>query len=303
MISIQSFRRLIFALTVWICSLAAIANGQDDKAKTELGLRQRLLQLKMVEIEEKFRAVANRLQTDQPEQAELLTKAYQQSKEGLITSKMAQATALLNENRIDEARKIHEEVRDELDKLVRLLTRRKAPTVSKQKEISQLEKFKSEIEEQLREQQEQTSEAHKVSNKEQTVQKLKKKIKDLDELSEKQKKLMQATKTNKKPSLRELDANADRQFEIRKQTERLKNELKELGGNSPSGESPDSDKKPGEKNAGKDDKPGEAGKQAGEKGTSEENSSDKPNSDKPESKPGDKSDSMGQPQDLSLIHI
>ena len=246
MISLQSFCRTYFVLAVLFGGLVGIANGQDDTVKTELGLRQQLIQMKMLEVEKKFRSIADKLQTDQPEQAKLLTEAYQQSKESLITSKMAQATELLNDNQLDAAKKIHFEIRDGLDELVRLLTQRKEPTISKQQEVDRLEQWKKNIEEQIRQQRQQTSETHKASNKEETLEKLKSKIKDLDELAKKQQELVEATKKNKKPSLRELDAIADRQFEIRKETERLKNELKKLGGESAKGESSDSEPKPGD---------------------------------------------------------
>ena len=204
MISLQSFCRTYFVLAVLFGGLVGIANGQDDTVKTELGLRQKLIQMKMVEVEKKFRSIADKLQADQPEQAKLLTEAYQKSKESLITNKMAQATALLNDNQLDKAKKVHFEIRDGLDELARLLTQRKEPTISKQQEIDQLEKWKKDIEEQIRRQRQQTSETHKASNKEETVEKLKSKIKDLDELAKKQQELVDATKKNKKPSLGEL---------------------------------------------------------------------------------------------------
>jgi len=149
-ISFQSLSKTSLVFAVLICSLTGIVNAQDGTAKTELGLRQRLLQMKMVEVEKQFRTIAERLQAERPEQAKLLTEAYQQSKEGLITSKMAQVTKLLNENQLDEARKIHLEVRDGLDQLVRLLTQRKEQTISKKDEIDQLEKMKEDILDQLR---------------------------------------------------------------------------------------------------------------------------------------------------------
>lgn len=298
MISIQSLCRTSFAAALLLCNFAGFVNGQDDTAKTELGLRQRLIQMKMVEVERKFRSIADSLRAEKPEQAKLLTEAYQRSKEGLITSKMAQATTLLNENRLDEARKIHLEVRDGLDELVRLLTQRKEPTVSKQQEIEQLEQFKQEIEDQLRQQQKQTSETYKASNKEKTVDDLKAKIKDLDELAKKQQELMEATKKTEKPSLRELDAIADKQFEIRKQTERLKNELKKMGGEMSEGEPSDSEgdpsagvEKPSDGNG--DGKGGKAGeKPEGEPKPGGKPDGEKPDGDKPEDKKpgGEKSD-------------
>lgn len=314
MTSIQLLRRMVFVLVVCLfysITGTGIASGQDDTAKTELGLRQRLIQMKMVEVEKKFRSIAERLRVDKPEQAKLLTEAYQQSKEGLITNKMAQATSLLNQNRLDEARKLHLEVRDGLDQLVRLLTQRKEPTISKQKEIDQLEQWKSDIEEQLRQQRQQTSETHKASNKEQTVEKLKAQIKDLDELAKKQQELMEATKENKKSSLRELDAIADRQFDIRKQTERLKNEIQKLGGEDTEGLSSDSNQKPSDEDAGKSGESGQPGDQMdkeaspsgdsisdqksdGEKSDGEKSDGEKPDGEKPDGEKSDGEKSNGQ---------
>ena len=295
MISIQSLYRTSLALAVLLCSLAGSANGQDDTAKTELGLRQRLIQMKMVEVEKKFRSMADSLQAEKPEQAKLLTEAYQRSKESLITTKMAQVTVLLNENRLDDARKLHVEIRDGLDELVRLLTQRKEQTISKQEEIDRLEQTKAEIEEQLRQQKQQTSETYKASNKEEAVKKLKAQIKDLDELAKKQRELMETTKKKEKPSLRELDAIADSQFEIRKQTERLKNELKKMGGEmaegkptEPKGESADGDEKPNDgESKGQDGEAGKPGETPGSP-SGESKPGEKPEGDKPGEKPGDK---------------
>lgn len=210
----------------------AFAQDDDQQSKTELGLRQQLVQLKMQEVEKQFRAIATRLEKERPEQAKLLTAAYQQSKEQLITVKMEAITKLLNQNKLAEARQLQLEVKDGLNDLVRLLTQQKAPTLNKQQEMDQLNQWKNEIQKQLRQQQKQTAETRKVANKEKTLQKLQAQIESLNKLAKQQRSLLEKTKRSEKAPLRELDKIADQQFELRKQTENLKKQIGKTGQSS-----------------------------------------------------------------------
>ena len=87
------FRVAIIAALVWVASVSVLVAQDDTKSsdlKTELGLRQRLVERKMSELETKLTVIAEKLREKEPERAKLLVAAYQQSKERLITKKMAQ---------------------------------------------------------------------------------------------------------------------------------------------------------------------------------------------------------------------
>ena len=74
-----------------------------DTRRSELGVRQKLVQRKMVELETKLTIIAERLKEKEPERHDRLIKAYQQSKEQLITKKMEEVSDLLDQDRLPEA--------------------------------------------------------------------------------------------------------------------------------------------------------------------------------------------------------
>ena len=147
--------------------------AQDDEVKsklrTELGVRQRLVERKMVELETKLTVIAEKLREKEPERAKLLVAAYQQSKEQLITKKMAKISGLLDNNQLQEADQLLDEVIQNLEALIRLLTQQKDQTASKKDQEKQLERWKKNIEERLKEQKVQTKDTEKVANKEETI--------------------------------------------------------------------------------------------------------------------------------------
>ena len=78
--------RLSFLRVAIIAALVSIANlsalvAQDDTQgsdlKTELGVRQRLVERKMSELETKLTVIAEKLREKEPERAKLLVAAYQ----------------------------------------------------------------------------------------------------------------------------------------------------------------------------------------------------------------------------------
>ena len=215
------FLAAIFAVLGVVPSIA-----QDDaQRKSELGVRQRLIELKMLELENKLTVIAEKLREKEPKRAELLVAAYQQSKEKLISKKMAEASELLDQGKLPEAEKVVDEVIQNLEALVRLLTGNTEQTQSKKEEMKQLEKWKKSIEERLKEEKEQKAESEKVANPEDAVKKLEAQIAKLKALIGKQKDVIKATEDNANEGLNALDKVADKQFEVRKATEDLKNEI------------------------------------------------------------------------------
>ena len=122
------FRVAIIAALVWVASVSVLVAQDDTKSsdlKTELGLRQRLVERKMSELETKLTVIAEKLREKEPERAKLLVAAYQQSKERLITKKMAQISSLLDGEKYQEADQLLDEVIQNLESLIRLLTQQK----------------------------------------------------------------------------------------------------------------------------------------------------------------------------------
>ena len=209
---------VVMAVLISAVTLGSL-NAQDDKTKsklrTELGIRQRLVERKMVELETKLTVIAERLREKEPERAKLLVAAYQQSKEQLITKKMAAISGLLDNNQLQQADELLDEVIQNLEALIRLLTQQKDKTASKKDEEKQLERWKKNIEERLKEQKSQTKDTEKVANKEETIRNLEAQIKQLEKLIGKQRDVIKDTVGKSGDGLRALDKVADKQFEVR----------------------------------------------------------------------------------------
>ena len=271
-----SKRILSVALTcLLIATTALTAMAQDETRRSELGIRQLLVQKKMLELETKVTVIAEKLREKEPKRAELLVAAYQQSKEQLITKKMEEASTLLDKGQFKAADSLLDEVVVNIESLVRLLTQSKDKEASAQEEIRQLEHWKKQIEKVQAEQIAKRNELEKVSDKEKAIDKLAGQIKRLKGLIEEQKAVIDDTKDKTKAGLRALDKVADKQFDVRKKTQELKDEI--AGLNKPS---------EGEPNLG-DGKPQDGKPQDG-----------KPQDGKPQDgKPQDGKPQDGKPQD------
>ena len=97
-------------------SLAAQDQVNKTDLRTELGLRQKKVERDMVELETKLTIYAEKLREKEPERAKLLVAAYQQSKEQLVTKKMAKLSVLLDNDQLQEADELLDEVVANLDK-------------------------------------------------------------------------------------------------------------------------------------------------------------------------------------------
>ena len=215
-----------------------------EKQRTELGARQKLVERKMVELEGQLTQIADRIREKDPKKADRLVEAYQQSREQLITRKMAEAVELLDQNKLVEAEETLDEVIQNLERLIRLLINQKTPEVSKQQEIEMLEQMKRDIQNRIDEQQDQRQEVAKVSDKDAATEKLEGQIKKLDDLIKRQTDAIKKAKEKSNAGLRALDKVADEQFEIRKSTEELAKDVADPAGEN--GEEKAGDKQPGE---------------------------------------------------------
>ncbi len=156
----------------------------------------------MLELESKLTVIAEKLREKDPKRAQLLIDAYQQSKEQLVTKKMARITELLDNNELHEAEKLSGEVMQSIEALIRLLMDQQEKTISKKEEEIQLDKWKKAIEEQLKEQKAQTDDTKKVANKDETLANLEAQIKKLENLIGKQTEVIKDTETKSNEGLR-----------------------------------------------------------------------------------------------------
>ncbi len=291
---VSSFGRkiamLLAALILSSCPLGESVNAQDrpssrrgqlsDQQRTEFGARQKLVERKMIELESQLTLIADRIRKKDPKKADRLVEAYQQSREQLITRKMAEAVEQLDQSKLVEAEETIDEVVQNLERLIRLLINQKTPEVSKQQEIDMLERMKQDIQKRIDEQKDQRQEVAKVSDKDAATKKLDAQIKKLDDLIQRQQDAIKQAKEKSDSGLRALDKVADEQFEIRKETENLAKDVADPSGEEGDGESNDQgqeepgkgDPKAGDPKAG-DPKEGKGESKPGESGNPSEGES------------------------------
>lgn len=275
---------------------ANVAWGQQSTTdqRTELGVRQKLVQRKMVELEAKFTIVAQRIREKDAQRADLLISTYQQSKELSLTKKMENVSDLLNEQKYDAADQELNEVVSILESLIRMLTNEKEQEISAQDEIAMLEKFKKNVQQQLQEQRQQTRDTEKAANKQDASKQVQAQIKALNRLIESQKRLVEETGKNQKANLKKLDNIADKQFEIRKQTDRLKDNI----GGKKNGLNPDGSFKKETSKPQNDNDNDSASQSDGETDDGETGDGDDQKSDQPGGSPSDAAPGKsGQPED------
>ena len=282
--TMNQFLPMVFAIVGLVCS-GLLAQDSDD-IKSELGEKQRLVEQKMVDLENMFTVIAAKLQDKEPERAKQLVDAYQQAKEQLITKKMAEVSEHLDNNQYEQAAQKIDEVIQKLDDLVRLLMNDKSPKMTKSEEIDMLEDWKNSIQQMRQSQNQQRRETEKVANKDETLRKIDQQIKQLEDLIGQQKGLIDQTSKSDGAGIRTLDKIADQQFEIRKKTEDLASEIAD--GDEQPVSTDANDAKPGDSKPG-DSKPGDSKPGDSKPGDSKPGDS-KPGDSKPgDSKPGDSS--------------
>ncbi len=236
-----SFSRLFLSVSLLVAvmgtspsmTVAQEPAAAQEKQKSELAVLQRQAERMLTEVEARFTAAAERMRKEDPEKADRLIKTYQKSKEESLTKKMALASSLMDEGSFAEAKQELVEIITVVDAMIRVLTNEKEKVISKKDEIENLEKFRNELRQRLEEQRKQTKENEKVSNKEDAVKNLKAQIKRLEGLVKDQTENLEKTRANLKSGLRELDKIADKQFEIRKETERLAQNIRDQNFDKP----------------------------------------------------------------------
>ena len=263
-----------------------------ENQRTEFGARQKLVERKMVELEGQLTQIADRIREKDPKKADRLVEAFQQSREQLITRKMAEVVELLDQNKLVEAEETLDEIVQNLDKLIRLLINQKTPEVSKQQEIAMLEQMQREIQDRIDEQKDQRQEVSKVSDKDAATEKLNGQLKKLDNLIQRQQDAINKAKEKSNAGLRALDKIADEQFEIRKETKELAEDVADPSGEG--GEGNSDEQEPGEGEGGKG-QPGEGDPKDGGSGEGESGESEPKEGEPKEGKPSESGEGESKP--------
>ena len=230
--------RVAGSLLVCVAWIAAACGQDDTQRRTELGERQRLVERNMAELESRFVRVAEALQAKEPERAQRLIATLNQAKEKLISRRMTEVTRLLDANQLDEAERALRLVVDDLEELVRVLLNDQRDSMTRRQEVEALERWKSEIARLRREQSQQAEEAGKLARKDETLQDLDALIQQVEAIAQQQQSLIDQTRNQSSAGAAALDKLADRQFEIRQQTEDVARRLTPASTPSAAGQSP-----------------------------------------------------------------
>jgi hypothetical protein len=287
----------------------------DEQQKSELGQRQRAVLQRWAQLEAQFMSMAEKLKESQPERADRLIVALNSAKQNLIARRMETVANLLDAGKLAQANQELDDVIKELEALVRLLLNDESNRMDKQEELAFLEEVKNEIKNLLQAQNQQTRETFKISNRSQVEQDLQATIQKIDDLIERQAAL-QAEVKRAPGGLKAQDQAAEAQFQLRKQTLEVAQQLQDKFGGQPSsdGQSPQGETQPsaGESTAPQSDnrpldpkapgqtqpappKPGESKPGESKPGESKPGES-KPGESKPgESKPGESKPGEGKP--------
>jgi len=284
-------------------SIASPWQETDDTQKSELGQRQRAVLQRWAQLEGQFMSMAEKLKETQPERADRLIVALNTARQNLIARRMETVAGLLDTGKLAQANQELDDVIKELEALVRLLLNDQSNRMDKQEELEFLEQVKKNIQNLLQDQNQQTRETFKISNREQVDQDLKQAIAQIDNLIQKQQSLQQKIQDTPR-NLKAQDRAAEDQFQLRQQTLETARSLEDKFGGKPlSGETQESRPNPSDnrpmdgetsEGPGSEQKPGEQageskpGEQAGEQKPGEQAGESKPGESKPgEQKPGE----------------
>jgi chromosome segregation ATPase len=253
----------VISLLVFVASLVQGQESSRDNSsfnvqekqeikKTPLGVRQQRIKRMIVELEIQFSELARTLQKDHPEQAEKLVDAFKSSKEMLLEKRMDEITELLDLSKLDSAGEEQKKTIDDVKSLIEFLLKEDNESDRIKEEIKKLQEWKDAIDDLIKDENNLKEESEIHSDKDKALEDLDKQIGQLKELIKRQEELKADTEKESAKGIDGLDKIAEKQQELRKLTENLRNQIKGNEGD----ESKDNEPKEGEQNLNQDNSPG-----------------------------------------------
>ena len=228
-----------------------VQENQEIK-KSPLGVRQQRIKRMIVELEIQFSELARTLQKAHPEQAEKLVDAFKSSKEMLLEKRMDEITELLDLSKLDSAGEEQKKTIDDVKSLIEFLLKEDNESDRIKEEIKKLQEWKDAIDDLIKDENNLKEESEIHSDKDKALEDLDKQIGQLKELIKRQEELKADTEKESAKGIDGLDKIAEKQQELRKLTENLRNQIKGNEGD----ESKDNEPKEGEQNLNQDNSPG-----------------------------------------------
>lgn len=224
--------RLLFSAALWSCAvlLAPVLSMAADAAKpateqSAVGVRQERVASMMKELDQKFLALAKSLEKTEPERAERLIKAFEESKSSLIEPRMRQIVALLDGAQLDNAGTEESKILEDVRKLITILLKEADDREKDREEIEMLKKWHQQISMMVREEQAQKAESQKLDKTKEALDTLAKQIAAVEELLKREKDLLRETVITASQGVTGLTQLATSQELIRRDTEFVNAEI------------------------------------------------------------------------------
>jgi hypothetical protein len=205
----------------------ALPGAENLLPETPLGVRQARVERMMRDLEKKFTALAQVLEKTEKAQADRLVAAFQESKKLLLEDRMAKITNLLDDAKLEAAGENQQEVIGDLRKLMELLLTEEDETEKIRKEIAALEQLQKDLAKMLNAEQELLDENESITDQDETLSALEKQINQVKDLIKREEAVEKAAEAAKEKGLDALDEVADKQRDVRKDTETLAKEMSE----------------------------------------------------------------------------
>jgi hypothetical protein len=249
--------RLLFSAAFWLCAIGlapSLSLGAETARPAEqsaVGVRQERVAAMMQDLDQKFLALAKTLEKTEPERAERLLKAFEESKSTLIEPRMRQIVALLDSAQLDNAGQEETKILDDVRKLIAILLKEADDREKDREEIERLKKWHQQITMMVREEQAQKAESQKLDKTKEALDTLAKQIAAVEELLKREKELLRETVITAAQGVTGLTQLATNQERIRRDTEFVNSEITkakqaaENAGSASSKPSASSDSPPG----------------------------------------------------------
>ena len=226
--------RLLFSAAFWSCAVCLATAAETakpaatEKSNTEqsaVGVRQERVATMMRELDQKFLALAKSLEKTEPERAERLIKAFEESKTTLIEPRMRQIVAMLDSAQLDNAGQEETKILDDVRKLIAILLKEADEREKDREEIEMLKKWHQQISMMVREEQAQKAESQKLDQTKEALDTLAKQIAAVEELLKREKDLLRETVITSSQGVTGLTQLATNQERIRRDTEFVNSEI------------------------------------------------------------------------------
>jgi len=223
----------------FLCGPVAAQQGTNgdgepdgDQAVSPLTPRQQRVNRMMRSLESKFLSLAQTLEKTEPERAERLVKAFQQSKELLIEKRMAAIVQMLDLAKLDSASDEQAKIIEDLSQLIRLLLDDDIDPDKLKEEIEKLKRWREMIQQLVKEEKKHLRDSDKVANKDETLAELERQIKAVKELIRREEQLIRRTADAADGDAQQLGKLAGDQDGVRKDTQSLADDIAAAGGQS-----------------------------------------------------------------------